>query len=161
MCLIFLTCCTLCNRHFAYSNSDSRRVRSAILYEAAIDNINPKFKDVSSIGDKPRISSIFKDIPTTFHLTEIKILRYDHDDNDFNFDWDNLSQILAQPQFSALQSVSVIIKHGYSRFSRSRKNGVLEQMSDLYGRGILNVFENDRLPNSTDSSGRPIYLYRR
>src|ERR1700728_5218459 len=84
--------------------------------ERATDNINPKFKDVSSIRDKPPISYIFKDIPSTFHLTEIKILSFDHNNN-FKFDWDNLSQILIQPQFSTLKRVSVIIKPGYSTVS--------------------------------------------
>ena len=104
----------------------------------AIDNINPKFKDIYLIRDKPHISYIFKDIPTTFHLTEIKILSFDHNNN-FKFDWDNLSQILIQPQFSTLKRVSVIIKPGYSTVSYFLKDHILEQMSDLRGRGILNI----------------------
>jgi len=105
----------------------------------AID-INPKFKDASFIRtqNEPPISDIFKDIPTTFRLTEIKILRFDYHDN-FDFDWDNLSQILVQPQYSTLRRVSVVIKPGYSMFSYFRKDYILEQMSDLHGRGILTV----------------------
>ena len=110
--------------------------------ERATDNINPKFKDVSSIRDKPPISYIFNDIPTTFRLTEIKIdtLMLTYNDN-FNFDWDNLSQILVQPQFSTLQRVYVIIKSRFSMFRCFQKDDVLEQMSDLHGRGILNILE--------------------
>ena len=106
----------------------------------AIDNINPKFKDGPFIQNKPPVSYIFKDIPTTFHLTEINILTFDNNDN-FNFDWDNLSQILVQPQFSTLRRVSVIIKLGYLMFSYFQKDYILKQMSDLHGRGILNIIE--------------------
>jgi hypothetical protein len=108
----------------------------------AID-INPKFKDASFIRtqNEPPISDIFKDIPTTFRLTEIKILRFDYHDN-FDFDWDNLSQILVQPQFSTLQRVSVIIKSRYSTFCYFMKDDVLEQMSDLHERGILDIIDN-------------------
>jgi hypothetical protein len=104
----------------------------------AIDDINPEFKDGPLIQNKPHISDIFKDIPTTFYLTEINILTFD-DNGYFNFDWDNLSQILVQPQFSTLRRVSVIIKlrPGYY----IRKDYILKQMSDLHGRGILNIIE--------------------
>jgi hypothetical protein len=110
----------------------------------AIDNTNPKFKVRSFIQEQPPISHIFKDIPTTSHLTEIKIdtLNIDDDNDGFNLDWDNLSQILVQPQFSALQRVSVMITESrYSMFSYDRMYNILRQMSDLHGRGILNIIE--------------------
>jgi hypothetical protein len=96
------------------------------------------------------ISDIFKDIPTTFHLSEIEIVVplhcitdvYNSAASKLDFDWDILSQVLVQPRFSTLQRVNVhvVIRPGFSDVPW--RDNLLERMSTLRSRGILNITES-------------------
>jgi hypothetical protein len=63
---------------------------------------------------------------------------------EFDFDWDILSQVLVQPQFSALQRVTVCVKiiPGSPAPDVSWRDDLLERMSTLRSRGILSITES-------------------
>ena len=96
------------------------------------------------------ISDVFRQIPTTLHLSKVEIAVllhcitdvYDGAEIEFDFDWDILSQVLVQPRFSTLQRVSVcaIIRPEHSDVTW--RDDLLERMSTLRSRGILSITES-------------------
>jgi hypothetical protein len=113
-----------------------------------IFNIKDPFDYIYLCGN---ISDVFRQIPAADHLSKVEIVVplhcitvYNGAASELDFDWDILSQVLAQPQFPALQKVSVhvVIETKFSNVVW--KDDLLERMSTLRNRGILCITESVR-----------------